>query len=82
MFNRFKSALINAVNGNELGLQYHNESDNEITTDYVSSNVEIEAKPYSRPCFLGLTSEETQVISLFYLFIFILITMFIIIVNV
>ncbi|XP_011308429.1 protein phosphatase 1H [Fopius arisanus] len=61
MFNRFKSALINAVSGNELGLQYHNDSENEIASDYVNSNVEIEAKPYSRPCFLGLTNEETQV---------------------
>ncbi|XP_074105887.1 protein phosphatase 1H [Cotesia typhae] len=62
MLNRFKSALMNAVGGTELGLQYNHDSDGELPKDYVNSNVvEIEAKPYSRPSFLGLTTEETQV---------------------
>ncbi|XP_034948573.1 protein phosphatase 1H isoform X2 [Chelonus insularis] len=56
MLNRFKSALINVVGGSELGLQYNNES------EYVNHiPVDVEAKPYSRPSFLGLTAEETQV---------------------
>jgi len=38
-------------------------SDNDMMTDYINSNyvVEVENKPYSRPSFLGLTAEETQV---------------------
>lgn len=61
MLNRFKSAFINAVNGSELGLQDNNDVDNDVAADYINSNVEVEAKPYSRPSFLGLTHEETQV---------------------
>ncbi|XP_076176037.1 protein phosphatase 1H [Ptiloglossa arizonensis] len=63
MLNRFKSVLMNAVGSSELGLQYPNDSDNDAVTDYINSNfiVEIENKPYSRPSFLGLTTEETQV---------------------
>ncbi|XP_076176114.1 protein phosphatase 1H-like [Ptiloglossa arizonensis] len=63
MLNRFKSVLMNVVGATELGLQYPNDSDNNVVTDYINSNfiVEIENKPYSRPRFLGLTTEETQV---------------------
>ncbi|XP_011494138.1 PREDICTED: protein phosphatase 1H [Ceratosolen solmsi marchali] len=63
MFGRFKYALMSAVGGSELGLQYNNESDNETVTDVINSNIPItiETKPYSRPSFLGLTNEETQV---------------------
>lgn len=63
MLNRFKSALLNAVGASELGLQYSNDSDNDAVTNYVNSNfvVKIENKPYSRPSFLGLTTEETKV---------------------
>lgn len=63
MLNRFKSVLMNAVGASELGLQYHNDSDNDMMTDYINSNyvMEVENKPYSRPSFLGLTAEETQV---------------------
>ncbi|XP_012252535.2 protein phosphatase 1H [Athalia rosae] len=63
MFNRFKSALLTAVGASEMGLEYPNESDSEIGTDFLNSNLvfEIESKPYSRPSFLGLTNEETQV---------------------
>ncbi|XP_036148706.1 protein phosphatase 1H [Monomorium pharaonis] len=63
MLNRFKSVLMSAVGASELGLQYHNDSDNDMMTDYINSNyvVEVENKPYSRPSFLGLTNEETQV---------------------
>ncbi|XP_076760621.1 protein phosphatase 1H [Xylocopa sonorina] len=63
MLNRFKSAIMNAVGGSELGLQYPTDSDNEAVTDYLNFNVttEVENKPYSRPSFLGLTTEETQV---------------------
>ncbi|KAG5307563.1 PPM1J phosphatase, partial [Pseudoatta argentina] len=63
MLNRFKSVLMSAVGASELGLQYHNDSDNDMMTDYINSNyvVEVENKPYSRPSFLGLTAEETQV---------------------
>lgn len=67
MLNRFKSALMNAVGGTELGLQYNHDSDGELPKDYVNSSVvEIEAKPYSRPSFLGLTTEETQVFIYFF----------------
>lgn len=68
MLNRFKSALLNVVGGSELGIQYPNDSDNETLTDYLNSNIcaEIENKPYSRPSFLGLTTEETQVCALNY----------------
>ena len=63
MFGRLKSALMNAVGTSELGLQYPNDSDSDAVTDYINSNltIEVETKPYSRPSFLGLTSEETQV---------------------
>lgn len=61
MLNRFKSAFINAVNGSELGLQDSNHLENEVSVDY-NNVIEVEAKPYSRPSFLGLTQEETQVI--------------------
>ncbi|EFN76404.1 protein phosphatase 1H [Harpegnathos saltator] len=63
MLNRFKSVLMSAVGASELGLQYPNDSDNDVMTDYINSNyvVEVENKPYSRPSFLGLTTEETQV---------------------
>ncbi|XP_014486766.1 PREDICTED: protein phosphatase 1H [Dinoponera quadriceps] len=63
MLNRFKSVLMSAVGASELGLQYPNDSDKDMMTDYINSNyvVEVENKPYSRPSFLGLTSEETQV---------------------
>ncbi|XP_066589811.1 protein phosphatase 1H [Prorops nasuta] len=63
MLNRFKSALMNAVGASELGLQYSNDSDNDFTSETVNSSymIEIENKPYSRPNFLGLTMEETQV---------------------
>ncbi|XP_032666882.1 protein phosphatase 1H [Odontomachus brunneus] len=63
MLNRFKSVLMSAVGASELGLQYPNDSDNDMMTDYINSNyvVEVENKPYSRPSFLGLTAEETQV---------------------
>ncbi|XP_076642145.1 protein phosphatase 1H [Halictus rubicundus] len=63
MLNRFKSAFMNAVGASELGLQYPNDSDNDAITDYINSNftTEVENKPYSRPSFLGLTAEETQV---------------------
>ncbi|XP_046745962.1 protein phosphatase 1H isoform X1 [Diprion similis] len=63
MFNRFKSALLTAVGASELGLEYPTESDSEIGTDFLNSNLvfEVETKPYSRPSFLGLTNEETQV---------------------
>jgi len=62
MLNRFKSVIMSAVGASELGLQYSNDSDNDMT-DYINSNyvVEVENKPYSRPSFLGLTAEETQV---------------------
>lgn len=63
MLNRVKSVLMNAMGGSELGLQYPTDSDNEAVTDYFNSNIaaEVENKPYSRPSFLGLTTEETQV---------------------
>lgn len=63
MLNRFKSALKNVVSASELGLQYPENSDN--GSDYINSNygVEVEAKPYSRPSFLGLTAEETLVVN-------------------
>lgn len=63
MLNRFKSVLMSAVGASELGLQYPNDSDNDMMTDYINSNyvMEVENKPYSRPSFLGLTTEETQV---------------------
>lgn len=63
MLNRVKSVLMNVVGGSELGLQYPTDSDNETVTDYLNLNIvaEVENKPYSRPSFLGLTSEETQV---------------------
>ncbi|XP_033334105.1 protein phosphatase 1H isoform X2 [Megalopta genalis] len=63
MLNRFKSAFMNAVGASELGLQYPNDSDNDAITNYINSNftTEVENKPYSRPSFLGLTAEETQV---------------------
>ncbi|XP_043279888.1 protein phosphatase 1H [Venturia canescens] len=61
MLNRFKSVLMNAVGASELSLQYNHDSNNENASNYVSSNVVIEAKPYSRPSFLGLTNEEMQV---------------------
>jgi len=63
MLNRFKSVLMNAVGASELGLQYPNDIDNDVISDYINSNyvVEVENKPYSRPSFLGLTAEETQV---------------------
>lgn len=63
MLSRFKSAFMNAVGGNELGLQYPTDSDTETAVDYINANIitEIENKPYSRPSFLGLTTEETQV---------------------
>ncbi|XP_035720844.1 protein phosphatase 1H-like [Vespa mandarinia] len=63
MLNRFKSVLMNAVGVSELDLQYPNDSNNDLMIDYVNSNfaVEVENKPYSRPSFLGLTAEETQV---------------------
>lgn len=56
---------MSAVGASELGLQYPNDSDNDMMTDYINSNyiVEVENKPYSRPSFLGLTAEETQVFS-------------------
>lgn len=54
---------MSAVGASELGLQYPNDSDNDMMTDYINSNyvMEVENKPYSRPSFLGLTAEETQV---------------------
>lgn len=54
---------MNAVGATELGLQYPNDSDNESVTDLINSNlpIAVETKPYSRPSFLGLTNEETQV---------------------
>ena len=63
MLSRFKSVLMNAVGATELGLQYPNDSDSDAVTDYINSNltIEVETKPYSRPSFLGLTNEETQV---------------------
>lgn len=63
MLGRFKSALMNAVGASELGLHYSNDSDNESVTDLINSNlpIAVETKPYSRPSFLGLTNEETQV---------------------
>lgn len=63
MLNRVKSVLMNVVGGSELGLQYPTDSDNEGVTDYLNLNIvaEVENKPYSRPSFLGLTTEETQV---------------------
>ncbi|XP_033212533.1 protein phosphatase 1H [Belonocnema kinseyi] len=63
MLSRFKSALMNAVGASELGLQYPNDSDSDAVTDYINSNltIEVETKPYSRPSFLGLTNDETQV---------------------
>lgn len=63
MLNRVKSVLMNVVGGSELGLQYPTDSDNEAVTDYLNLNIvaEVENKPYSRPSFLGLTTEETQV---------------------
>jgi len=63
MLNRFKSVLMNAVGASELGLQYPNDIDNDVISSYINSNyvVEVENKPYSRPSFLGLTAEETQV---------------------
>lgn len=63
MLNRVKSVLMNVVGGSELGLQYPTDSDNETVTDYLNLNIvtEVENKPYSRPSFLGLTTEETQV---------------------
>lgn len=67
MLGRFKSALLNAVSTSELGLQYSNDTDNESVTDLINSNlpITVETKPYSRPSFLGLTTEETQVRFLF-----------------
>ena len=64
MLGRFKSALMSAVGASELGMQYPNDSDNESVTDLINSNlpITVESKPYSRPSFLGLTNEETQVI--------------------
>ncbi|KAL7303436.1 protein phosphatase 1H [Trichogramma pretiosum] len=63
MLGRFKSALMNAVGASEMGLQYNSDSDTESVTDLINSNlpIAIETKPYSRPSFLGLTNEETQV---------------------
>lgn len=63
MLNRVRSVLMNVVGGSELGLQYPTDSDNEAVTDYLNLNIvaEVENKPYSRPSFLGLTTEETQV---------------------
>ncbi|XP_012280288.1 protein phosphatase 1H [Orussus abietinus] len=63
MLNRFRSVFLNAVGATDLGLEYSVESDNETVADYINSNVllQVEAKPYSRPSFLGLTNEETQV---------------------
>ena len=63
MLNRFKSALMNAVGASELGLPYSLENNSETESDYMNSNLifDVEDKPYSRPNFLGLTTEETQV---------------------
>ncbi|XP_058806377.1 protein phosphatase 1H [Phymastichus coffea] len=63
MFGKFKTALMSAVGASELGLQYPNDLDNESVTDLINSNlpITVETKPYSRPSFLGLTNEETQV---------------------
>ncbi|XP_017754700.1 PREDICTED: protein phosphatase 1H [Eufriesea mexicana] len=63
MLNRFKSVIMNVMGGSELGLQYPtNDTDNETSSDYLNSNVvDVEDKPYSRPSFLGLTTEETIV---------------------
>jgi len=57
----FKSVL-NTIGANKLGLQYSNDVDN-VMLDYINFNyvVEVENKRYSRPNFLGLTAEETQV---------------------
>lgn len=53
---------MNAMSGSELGLQYSTDTDNETSSDYLNSNVvDVEDKPYSRPSFLGLTTEETIV---------------------
>ena len=70
MFSRFKNALMSAVGGTEVSLHYTNDTDNELDTDVINSNVPItiETKPYSRPSFLGLTNEETQVIIFFNIF--------------
>lgn len=63
MFGKFKTAFMSAVGASELGLQYPNDSENESVTDLINSNlpITVETKPYSRPSFLGLTNEETQV---------------------
>lgn len=70
MLSRFKSALMNAVSSNnDLVLQHNNDYNIGIIPDYGNANngatatscVLLEAKPYSRPIFLGLTNEETQV---------------------
>lgn len=63
MLGRFKTAFMSAVGTSELGLQYPQDPDNESVTDLINSNlpISVERKPYSRPSFLGLTSEETQV---------------------
>ncbi|XP_014204225.1 protein phosphatase 1H [Copidosoma floridanum] len=63
MLGRFKTALMSAVSTSEYGLQYANDVDNESVTDLINSNlpIAVETKPYSRPSFLGLTTDETQV---------------------
>ncbi|XP_015609580.1 protein phosphatase 1H [Cephus cinctus] len=67
MLNRFKTVLMNAVGASELGtselgIEYP-VTDGDVDIDYINANaaLEIETMPYSRPSFLGLTSEETQV---------------------
>ncbi|KAG7206238.1 hypothetical protein KM043_003630 [Ampulex compressa] len=54
---------MNAVGASELGLQYPADWDSDTVADHINFNVpvEVENKPYSRPSFLGLTAEETQV---------------------
>lgn len=68
MLKRFKSALLNAVGANEQNLPYPIDFDDDLVPKYNNSdfNQEIENKPYSRPSFLGLTAEETQVRALEY----------------
>ena len=63
MLKRFKSALLNAVGANEQNLPYPIDFDDDLVPKYNNSEFsqEIENKPYSRPSFLGLTAEETQV---------------------
>lgn len=61
MFGRFKSVFMNVVGPNELDGQ-NSTSENNVITEYTSSlDIRVKDHPYSRPNFLGLTTEETQV---------------------